>query len=218
MALSFPLARGTFWAGLKIAEARPSLPDERELYRTAGGEVITAELGARLWRGVATLAPMRAAEAEAALAVIRVLNQSGRSFHASPAGHDMPTNDPAGLMLGASTVTIASLPAGNRELALTGLPAGFALAVGDYLSFAYGANPTRYALHQVVNSATADATGLTPAFEVVPNIRPGAAVGTAVTLLHPSFKAVIVPGSVQEGRLARTLRKGISFAWQQTLR
>ena len=218
MAQSFPLARTSFWAGLKIAEASPSLPDARELYRTAGGEVITADLGARLWRGVATLAPMPPAEAEAALALIRMLNQSGRSFYASPVGHDMPVNDPGGTLLASSAVTIASLPAGNRDLTLTGLPAGFVLAAGDYLAFAYGSSPTRYALHQLVSGATADANGLTPAFEVVPNIRPGAVVGAAVTLLHPSFKAVMVPGSVQEGRLARALRKGISFAWQQTLR
>ena len=66
--------------------------------------------------------------------------------------------------------------------------------------------------------ATADGTGTTPAFEVVPSVRSGATVGATVELVTPVLKAVIVPGSVREGTMARSRRNGIAFDWIQTLR
>lgn len=93
------------------------------------------------------------------------------------------------------------------------------LSRGDLrrLSFAYG-DPARYALHQIVTATvTANGSGLTPLFEVVPNIRPGAATGLAVVLIRPFCKALILPQRSRPG-LSRGLHtSGLAFDWGQTL-
>ena len=101
---------------------------------------------------------------------------------------------------GTATPTLASLPTGNGEIVLAGLPAAHELTAGDLLSFKYGTAPVRYALHRVAVGGVADATGTTPALVVTPQIRPGAAIGVPVTLGRPHCKAILVPGSVSPGR------------------
>ena len=81
-----------------------------------------------------------------------------------------------------------------------------------------GASPTRFALHELVAPVSADAAGLTGMVEVVPPIRPGAAVNSAVTLVAPACKAVVVSGSYQPGRQRGSLVEGVSFQFIQTLR
>ena len=218
MALSFPLTRSTFFAGLKVIRATFSCPAALETSQTGGGEIITADLGPRLWHGNVTLARAYHREAEAQKAVLSTLRQAGRSFMAFNPAIPGPANDPSGTLLSGALVKIATLATNNRELSLDGLPVGFELVAGDMLSFDYGAFPTRYALHQVVTGANADASGLTGQIEVTPNIRPGAAVGASVSLYQPWCKAVLVPGSVNDGEAAGVFTTGITFKFIQTLR
>ena len=87
------------------------------------------------------------------------------------------------------------------------------------LSFTYGSGPTRYALHRIVSdTVVANGSGVTPLFEVVPHIRPGAATSTAVELIRPYCKAIIIPGSVQAGTARKSKVRGLSFEIIQTLR
>ena len=63
------------------------------------------------------------------------------------------------------------------------------------------------------------AGGVTPMIEVVPPLRPGATVGAAVALTHPSCKVQMVPRSFQAGaQRAGGLIEGVSFQIMQTLR
>ncbi|WP_420023356.1 hypothetical protein ACN9JG_01530 [Cereibacter azotoformans] len=218
MAYSFPLTRADFFAGLTIETCTFDLPEVVEISRTAAGEVLTADLGPRLWRGRITLPYLTHEEAEAVKAKLHLVRGGGASLLVYPPQKPHPAKDPGGAIIAGTSPTLAAIAANNREIQITGLPAGYVLSPGDFLSFTYGSNPTRRALHQVVTGAVASAGGSTPAFEVVPAIRPGAATGAAVVLNKPFCKAVVVPGTVNAGIAAGLYTTGISFSWQQTLR
>lgn len=218
MALSFPLSAAAFFQTLQIASGRVHLPGLIEVSQTAGGEVFTADLGARLWAGQATLAPRNHAALAVFEAKLALMQQPGASFFAYDPRRVGPAYDPAGTILGASSPVIASLNGNARELTISGLPAAYVLTPGDYLAWAYGSSPTRYAMHQIVTGATASGGGVTGSIEVTPYIRAGAAVSAAVTLIRPAFKSVIVPGSVTPSDGGQVLSRGLSFAFQQTLR
>lgn len=103
---------------------------------------------------------------------------------------------------------IAEIGADNKSLRLQGLPPEFILSRGDYLSFDYGVSR---ALHQVTE--TAKASNL---FQVRPHIRPGAQVGTSVTLIAPTCSFRLTPQSI-----TTTIRSGaftvVSFSAFQAL-
>jgi len=215
MALNFPLSLGNFFGGLPVAECSMDLPETRAHTTTRGGEVRTAEVANRLWRGSVTTPAQTHTEAEALKARLHLLRNAGGSFFVFNPAKPAPAHDPDGAVLGAATPTIHTLD--HREMRITGLPAGYVLAAGDYLSFAYG-DPARYALHQIVTATvTANGSGLTPLFEVVPNIRPGATTGLTVVLIRPFCKALILPQRSRPG-LSRGLHtSGLAFDWGQTL-
>ncbi len=219
MPLSFPLPREDFIDILPIAEMSLVLPETAQVARTRGGEVLPFELGEPLWEGEVKLGRMTRPESGRPLALIDVLRQPGRSFLVCDTTRTGPLSDPAGVILGAATPVIHELPEDPRELRLSGLPAGYILSAGDWIGWSHGAAPTRYALHRIVDAeVVAAGTGITPAFEVVPHIRPGVTVGAAVQLIRPVAKAIILPGQTEPGRTRRTLTDGAGFSFIQSLR
>jgi hypothetical protein len=214
--LTYPLALADFWSGLRIMSFSMQMGGGLQHQATGGGEVIGAATGQRLWEGdVALTMGADHAKAEALLAV---LQDPGRSFMMESHDRPFPLRDPNGALLGASAPIIATLPAGGRSMTLSGLPAGYVLSPGDYLSFTRG-SPVRHELVEVVTGAVANGSGVTPEFEVTPGVRPGTTVSTAVRLARPQFRACIVPGSVKFGPTgpARGPRPGPGFAFRQTL-
>lgn len=220
MALTFPLSRGQFWDLLPIASCVFDLPENVTTSRTRGGQTLRAERGARLWAAEVRLGPMTRAEAADVLPLINLLRGSAGSFMASDPVRPGPRRDPAGAVLAGAQVKISALSSNSRELALKDLPPGYVLSRDDLLAFSYGAAPVRYALHQIVNAtAKANASGVATGIEVVPPIRPGAAVDALVTLVRAGCKAEIVPGSFQPGSVrSGGVVEGVSFGVQQTLR
>lgn len=217
MAFSFPLSLADFFGGLRLLRCDMEMPPAVERHRSANGEIHEAYLGSRLWEGTATVAPMPIRDAEGVRAKLTLLRQPGASFLIHPFPVYRPKLDKFGTILGGSTPTVHTLNVNNREMRLQGVPAGYTLSRGDYLSIAYGSSPTRYGLHQVVSgTVVADGSGVTPLFEVVSNIRPGAAVGNPVTLLRPVMKAMIT--DVDFGAIAGAKRYGISFSFIQKVK
>lgn len=213
MALAFPLGPELF-ASLPVASTAFDLVEAMITSgRTAGGSILTASSGARLWQGSVSLYPMLPAAAEGVRAKLNVLREPGRSLFVRqcPASH-------TAAKMAITGVTIAVLASNGRELRLAGLPQGFVLRAGDPISFAYGSNPIRYAYHRIVNDQVVAGATQTPLIEVTPAIRPGADVGAPVEISRPFFKAIVVPGSVSAGTAARPFVSGISFDIQQTLR
>lgn len=155
------------------------------------------------------------------MGLIDTLGEAGRSFFVYNITKPRPATVAAGsaddIALQAATVTIKTVASNNRDLELQGLPAGLALSGGDYLGFAYGESPTRYALHRLARGGTANVGGVA-AVETSSFLRDGAEADLAVSLIRPACKAVIVPGSVQPGTASGVFLEGISFNWRQTLR
>ena len=218
MALTFPLAAAEFFDTLKVSQMTFDCPEQVQVARTGGGEILPANIGPRLWTGEVSLVHHRFYVAAPVLAMISALREPGASFLAYDLTAPAPQSDPDGVALATVTPLILALPSDARMLSLKGLPSGFVLTAGDYLGFSYGTNPVRRALHRVVSGVVAGGTGQTAAFEVTPPRRPGAAINTAVSLVKASCKARIVPGSVAPGTKGQIFTSGITFKFMQTLR
>lgn len=219
MAYSFPLTRNAFFATLPIAEQTFELQESLEISRLADGSVLRDDLGARLWHGSVVVDRMTFAQAGAIEAKLAMLQGAGGSFRAWRIDSAYPDFDPDGSLLTGFSPQISQLAANAREMALSGLPVGYKLRPGDFVSFGYGSNPIRRALHRIVSDeVTASAAGQTPLFEVIPHISPGATLTTAVELKRPYINAVVVPGSVRTGTSRGSKSRGLSFEFMQTMR
>ena len=191
------MATTALMQALSVAGAAfaPDWGDELAMQR--GGQVRVKQLRPDLWRVSYSCSALSHADLRSIMGLIADLGGSRQTFHGwDPAGQ-YPRNDPLGTGLGAATVQINSLNADNQRLSLKGLPASYALlSRGDYLSFDYGAGPSR-AFHQIrTATVAANGSGVTPEFYVAPNIRTGASVNAVVTLKQPAAEFMIAPGSI----------------------
>ncbi|MEZ5790512.1 MAG: hypothetical protein R3D34_06885 [Nitratireductor sp.] len=209
MALTFPLSLAAFYDLLSIAEVRLELMRQDEHSGMGSGETLAAELAPALWQAEITLDPMPIAEAARIAALIEALDGSIRTFHLANPAHEYPLADPDGSILGAAAPEILSVASGGGALALAGLPAGYQLSAGDFLSFSHGSG--RQALHRVVETAMADGAGETADFEVRPPLPAAATAGMAITLLRPTAKMALVPGSFEAGTTAGAMTRGMKF-------
>jgi hypothetical protein len=218
MVYTFPMALEDFFGDLPIETVSLDLPEQIEMSQNGAGEILTADLGDRLWRADVTIPWRYYDDAEAIKAKLHMLRYAARSLFVTPIPKIAPRYDPTGSKLGASNPTLNAVQPNNRELSIAGLPQDYVLSVGDTLSFTYGSNPTRYALHQIVKGGTTAANGITPLLEVVPFIAPGYALGATVKLIKPVFKAIVEPGSFKPGTSGGRVTTGISFSIIQTFR
>jgi len=216
--MTFPLGRAEFMDLLPIAAMTCDCPEQVAMSRTGSGEVLSADVGPRLWQGSIEMDKATHAEVAAFRPLLNLLRGAGRTFMVSDVTRPWPRLDPRGDLLGTAIPKLASVAANMREISLKDLPAGYQLSRGDLLSFSYGAAPIRYALHELVGTAIASGAGITGLIEVSPALRPGAAVDAVVTLVRPFCKAMIIPGSVDPGRARATITEGIAFDFIQTLR
>lgn len=214
---TFPLPLDQFFDGLPIQSVNFDLPEMLASSQTGGGEILTADLGDRLWRADVVLAPQYYYEMETIKAKLHMLRYAARTLIVHQMPIIAPSYDRDGVILGASTVTLTNVAGNNREITLSGLPADYVLTTGDGFSFQYGANPVRYAFHQIVQGGTASSGGVATV-EVVPFIQPGATLPLAVQLIKPIFKAVIIPGSFDPGESRGKFTTGAKFSVMQTLR
>jgi hypothetical protein len=212
----FPLGHD-FLDLLPIKNMSFDLPTSAEFSKTGGGEVLEAALGTRLWQGKIVLDSMGADEDADVMAMLDEATSPGASFMIYDVKRPWLRKDPKGMLAAGANPTLESVSSDTRSLSLAGLPAGLEISRGDYLSFSYGSNPTRFALHRVKGSAVVDAQGSTGLMRINPNVRHGWASGADVSVIRASCKAKIVPGSLDTGTRGRRTT-GVSFNWIQTLR
>ena len=169
------------------------LVSRQEQSRLASGKTIGKDLGPALWQGTFSTAPMLNVDALAFEAMLNSLDGVLNAFEAGDmrAAAQYPRAYPTGNFN--DTGTLLSVNANNKALALTGLDAGMQISAGCYLSFDYGSSR---ALHQVMESVTANGSGVTTQFEVRPYIRAGYTLTSAVKLKQPRGIFVLLPGSV----------------------
>lgn len=215
MPVSYPL-NADWFARLGISSMSLDPQESVISDMTGRGEALSTDVAPVLWRGEVSLGRLQPEEAAQAQAFFDLIRRAGALFWAYDIRRPTPYLDPGGVMLGTSTPIIAALPPGNREIALAGLPAGYALVQGDYLAFGYGGG--QRALHRVAEPlVVADSSGLTPAFELTTLIEPGATLGSAVGLRRAAIPCMRVPGSMSSGSTQSTITEGMSFQFVQTL-
>lgn len=191
MALTFP--RTDILSAVAFQDQTFQLMFRQEYSRTAYGTTLGKDLGPALWSASYTTAPMYADEALSFEAMLNSLDGVIQQFEAGDLRRVFPKAYPDGDF--ADTGAIASVNANNKAISMSGLSAGFVISQGDFLAFDYGGSR---ALHQAVEGATANGSGVTAEFEVRPHIRPGFTLSpaTAVRLKNPRGRFALVPGSV----------------------
>lgn len=214
MAILFPLDTSQFADLLSIETVKWRMHRNDEMSGLANGQTLVAELAPPLWIGDVELNPMYNEDADQLQAVIESLDGSIGTFYMYAPQRPYPQYDPTGSILGANVPTIQTLGANNKSMRVQGLPAAYKLTRGDFLAFTYLG---RRAFHRIVETVTADGTGLTPFFEVRPHIRPGAVVGTAVILKKPSPECRMVPDGFESGDIQALITSGMSFQVIQRL-
>lgn len=179
------------------------------------GQILIADLGPALWSADVTTVEMLHRDATELEALADAIGGPSGSFYLYDPRSAYPKADPTGALLGAANVQINSLP-DAKSISLKGLPPGYVLSAGDYLAFDYASNPTRRALHRLAEAVTANGAGVTPAVEVRPFLRPGAAVSAAVMLKKAAARAIIVPGSFDASSVS-ALTSRITFKAMQKI-
>lgn len=217
MALTFPLPLETFFNGLAIQSGTPDLGEALEMSETGGGEILTAALGNRLWTIDISIASRTYAEGAAIQAKLDLLRYPGRSLLAKLSPMVGPFNDPTGAILGGFTPALYSVAGNNREIVISNVPMNYVLLPGDFVSFTYGTNPTRYAIHQIAVGGNAGSNGRVTV-ELSSFVAPGYTTGGPVQLIDPRFKAIVKPGSVTPGTIAGQRNEGFKFTLVQTFR
>lgn len=212
--LSFPFVLADLADLLPVAAVAWNEARQDAISALGSGEWLTHELGPPLHEAEVRTARMPHARAEQLRARLRTVN-GGAHFYLCNPTMLYPQADPGGAVLGSASVVIASINANRRALALSGLPAGYVITMGDYLHVDYDAPPRR-ALLQAAEGATANGSGVTPEFDVRPHLRPGITAALAVSLKKPAAKVKIVPGSVRIETVT-TLLSQLRFTARQTL-
>lgn len=188
---------------LSISGVEFDAPPRQETSGQTGGAVRVRDLGDPIWKMTADCSTLLVDQVTAIQAVIGGMGGAAGTFWAWDPKRQGPLADPSGAILGASVARVNSLGSGDaRQVSLRGLPAGYVLSRGDYLSWDY-TNPVSgsasVALHQVVPATvTANGSGVTSLFQVHPPVRPGVvvgALGAVVRLVRAYAEFRIKPGS-----------------------
>ena len=217
MALSFPLSLAAFADRLMIETATFSLSRNDQVSGLGNGQPLNAELASPLWRVDVTTYAHKNDDAEALAALIEVLGHPGRDFYIYNPRKASPREDPGGSILGGATPSIQSIATNNRQVRIQGLTGGYVLSAGDMSAFEYGpSGQKRRAVHRLLETVTANGSGLTPLVEVYPHIRTGAAEGDPVTLIKPALRAKLIPGTFRQTQVG-PLHQRLSFSAIQKL-
>jgi hypothetical protein len=223
MPITFPVPLSDFADTIDVAAGQFNLSESRRLSISNRGEVFTRSGGARRWEGNITLTPAQNARSGSFDVMLDILTGAGASLLVYDHRRPYPARDPTGSILGSSVVVIASALSNFVELSLSGLPPGYVLSRGDYMSFTFVdvTGQTQWSLHRVVGlTVTASGAGVTPVFEVSPQLPDDVTlVGKVVTLKKATCKVAVRPQSARYSRgSAGTVSEGQSFDFVQMKR
>lgn len=192
MAISFP--RTDIITAL-YQQSPFKLFERQEISRDGRGRPYTKSLGEAVWTVNFQTIAMSFEDSIAFMAKLNSLDGSIGTFYAYDKRRPYPKEHADGSF--SDSGKINTINENNKAMSLKELPAGFKLSEGDYLAYDFASG--RRALHQIMESVTANGSGITAEFEVRPHIRPGITLSpdVPVTLKKPSAIFVIEPGSLQ---------------------
>ncbi|KQS79823.1 hypothetical protein ASG25_21785 [Rhizobium sp. Leaf384] len=211
MTVTYPYSLATFADQLAISTVVWDIQRNDENSGGGDGRLWQAELSSPLWIGTVELIMMPNNRAKQIAALIRKLHGIQESFYLGDPLSLYPQSDPTGSVLGASTVTIASISSDRSAIAFSGLPAGYVLTLGDKFTVLYGSNPQRVGFFEISETATANGSGNTGQIGVFPYVQSGISAGQAVRLAKPYCKCVIMPGSHNPGSARKLHTEGAGF-------
>jgi hypothetical protein len=164
----------------------------------ASGRILVKDMGSPLWTlraATKTLSPNTLDSWRARLTQLENGLQTFWGYSMSRCFPQAYPNGswPTGGAFNGLTANLNSINGNRKAIWLTGLPAGFVLSIGDYISITIG---TRKDLHQVMESVTANGAGLAGEFEIRPHLWPDVTVTKVVAVKQPACQMAIVPGSV----------------------
>jgi len=190
MAITYPIDLLPTFPGWTIGF---SLHWRQEQSTQASGRVIVKDMGAPLWTLRAVSTNLKPNALDTWRANLNKLENGLMTFRGYPMSRCYPQKYPNGSWPGggafSGTAALGSINTNRKAVSLTSLPAGFALSVGDYISIAGD-------LHQVMEAATANGSGVTAEFEIRPHVWPSVVAGASVSVKQPSCTMAVVPGSI----------------------
>lgn len=218
MSLSFPLGLADFLDRLPIAEVAFRLGSALEFSETGDGEIISHDIGARLWEGEIVLDRARHDELQGVEARLGYLHRAAGSFLVRDTRVIGPLLDPTGSELGTSSPTLNEVGSDGLTVTIGSVPLNYTLSEGDYIAFTYGSNPTRYALHRALQTVKASgfSTIQISNLPVDPPVREGVSTPATVSFLAPVCKARLIEADYGRGR--SVISQGGVIKWRQTLR
>lgn len=180
---------------------------------TGGGEDIVVDMAPPRWGASIRTVEMELDQYNDFMARVEILAEGEGSFLAYDYTKQYPKADPGGTLLGAPSpgVEIHSV-SGALGLRLKNLPSGYILTLGDCLALYDGSS---YRRHRIVETVTADGSGITPLFEVRPKLSALTVADIAVDLIKPVAEMAFVRGSldVQDGN--STITRVVTAQWRQ---
>ncbi|MFD2175934.1 hypothetical protein [Rhodobacter lacus] len=208
MALTFPYPLAFLSAHIKETQIPLGLRRFDETSGTARGQVWSARLATPLWTATVPLVARSWAEAREVDAKILALDGMAKTFLWAD-----PVYLPAAGGAPGDGVIVSAIAPDRTAVALSGLPAGYAVAIGDRLSIAHSAGRIWFATF--AEAGVADASGTLSALSVYPYVHLGVATGDAVEMARPSFKAMVedytgftaMPGRYAQGASLTLLQK-----------
>lgn len=172
----------------------------QEMSRTAGGVTLVKEMGSPLWTLSARTRNLPPNSVDYWRAKLESLENGRRTFYGYSLSRKYPIlyprgTWPTGTLFNGTTAQLYDVDdTTRRTMRISSLPPAFRFSVGDLLSI----NDTD--LHRVMETALADGSGITPAFEVYPRLWDGIDLISPlprVRVLRPHCVMMLVPGSVQ---------------------
>ncbi|TPE47224.1 hypothetical protein [Amaricoccus solimangrovi] len=207
MALEFPLGRDVFARKLRVREMTFWRRDFVETSGTGRGDIIVSEIAPPKWIADVTLARYNNRDADELQALFEAILPH-RLFHLYNIRRPFPAADPDGSELGNSAPLLHAIGSDNVSLRISGLPSGYTLTRGDMLAFNRG---DRRSLHRIIDTVSANSSGLTPSITVTPALKTGTVTGVRVFLERPTALMMIAPGSFAAGVTRKMLSDGCSF-------
>lgn len=210
------LSLNDFQDKLLINQYSFGLVDNLRQSQTVGGQVLTSQVGPRLWTGSISITQHSHMKNREAAAMLSNIQNPNTQFLFSPPKGMYPADDPTGSIMGATTPRITS-PVSGYAMTISGLPANYKITAGDYVSYELGGV---HRMHQFAETKAANASGVLSAIRLINPIMAGnvPANNTLIKLIKPTITVQFVPGSMSGGNVLLDRIEGISFSFTQSVK
>lgn len=211
MSISFPRSDVMDVTKLIIQSPGFYIFEMQEIARQRSGQIRARIFSDPIWKANFVTPTMTQDDCIDFEAVLRTLQRGLQPFEARDTRREYPRLYPTGVFN--DTGQIAAFANNRTSVEIDNLDANFALKRGDKFSVTYGGVTT---LHEVSEDVTADGSGATGEFDIIPSIGPDVPLNSIVRFKKPPCHMVIEPGTISYNPGASALGT-VSFSALQFL-